>query len=932
MPQKNKDFKINIEGVNPEDSESTKDLTFAQREQEAIDTFFGEKDAFVAQQLSRDTNEEVKETLTGDNTLEETLCKLEKMGKLEMSSNKDLLIKALKYLAKLGINIKVDGKSLFPNNPFNVDLTYANLNDFLRKGASAILSLGLLTPTNAFALKVGQKSVVNEAVRGASSTGIEWKKIFITLIVLGVTGYAAEQLVKKMKRKKIETAAQKSDSLDSKPQYSYIGNYFEEFAVVEKIVDGKQRMGLIDQNRQEVVATKYDHVDRMYDGIAPIRNNGKWGFISKTQNGIRICEPKYDERVLWEKNESLVPVISNIKYGLVNRNGEQIGEVRYDKITWKNNQWEATLNGKKGHLNDVGNFYADLSPAEPVSRQLDPLGAPVATSRQPSAAASYSGQGQREEQATPAGAARWRQRHPDPSPEAGAVNWRKRHPLQSPQASEHANFTYVDIDPNENGLRMVYATENGRETFGFVNEKGEIVIPLIYDTAHNFHKNLAAVKLNGKYGFIDKTGKFIISPKYDTVYFVGEEFAVVSIGNYKGFVNLDERKEVVPPTKYNDVRAFHKNLAAVQQNGKWGFVNKEGVEVVPPKYDDIDYFSNGFAKVQEGGKWGVIDEQGGHVEWENSPTQSAPPLPVQEALPESTEVIKKSFGLNVYNTETEGEDKIGEIILYESGKVEVKLAGPDATINNVIALREAETTPEELEFLESASKGPIACSKKLKERLEESFRKNYVINKDSSPYSLATLLKDSEEEEEAQEKAPTPASSEASSAPRELQLPPQHKLTNAEINDLLYGTPEPAPTPDPVQHLTNAEINDFLNGTPGSTPTPAPAQRQESVETIHRTFKLTIIDPIESDEPVELGNIILYESGKIEIKGDKAKLDEYLSRPHLVISQKEREFLTSAYSGPTKCAPKLKKALVESTYCEYTIGGTPSLKDLLEEA
>lgn len=43
------------------------------------------------------------------------------------------------------------------------------------------------------------------------------------------------------------------------------------------------------------------------------------------------------------------------------------------------------------------------------------------------------------------------------------------------------------------------------------------------------------------------------------------------------------------------IRDFHDGLAAVQKNGKWGFVNKKGAEVIPCKYTRVGDFSDGRA-------------------------------------------------------------------------------------------------------------------------------------------------------------------------------------------------------------------------------------------------------------------------------------------------------------------------------------------------
>ena len=59
--------------------------------------------------------------------------------------------------------------------------------------------------------------------------------------------------------------------------------------------------------------------------------------------------------------------------------------------------------------------------------------------------------------------------------------------------------------------------------------------------------------------------------------------------------------------KYDGVWDFQEGLAQVVLNGKWGFVNEKGEEVVPPKYDDVWNFYDGFARVELDNKWGLVN-------------------------------------------------------------------------------------------------------------------------------------------------------------------------------------------------------------------------------------------------------------------------------------------------------------------------------------
>ncbi len=62
--------------------------------------------------------------------------------------------------------------------------------------------------------------------------------------------------------------------------------------------------------------------------------------------------------------------------------------------------------------------------------------------------------------------------------------------------------------------------------------------------------------------------------------------------------------------KYDYVRPFVEDFAKVYLNGKWGFVDRTGKEVVKPKYNSAWNFSEGLSAVQLGDKMGCIDKTG----------------------------------------------------------------------------------------------------------------------------------------------------------------------------------------------------------------------------------------------------------------------------------------------------------------------------------
>jgi hypothetical protein len=62
--------------------------------------------------------------------------------------------------------------------------------------------------------------------------------------------------------------------------------------------------------------------------------------------------------------------------------------------------------------------------------------------------------------------------------------------------------------------------------------------------------------------------------------------------------------------QFERVNEYSEGLASVQQNGKWGYINTQGEQVLPCVYDYAGGFSEGLARVEQNGKWSVINTEG----------------------------------------------------------------------------------------------------------------------------------------------------------------------------------------------------------------------------------------------------------------------------------------------------------------------------------
>ena len=69
---------------------------------------------------------------------------------------------------------------------------------------------------------------------------------------------------------------------------------------------------------------------------------------------------------------------------------------------------------------------------------------------------------------------------------------------------------------------------------------------------------------------------------------------------------------------FDGVWSFNEGFAAVQKDGKWGYINTKGEQIIECKFDDVGYFNEGFAPVQKDGKYGYINTKGYSVIFDES--------------------------------------------------------------------------------------------------------------------------------------------------------------------------------------------------------------------------------------------------------------------------------------------------------------------------
>ena len=104
--------------------------------------------------------------------------------------------------------------------------------------------------------------------------------------------------------------------------------------------------------------------------------------------------------------------------------------------------------------------------------------------------------------------------------------------------------------------------------------------------------------------------------EFDGVGSFNEGFARVKKDGKHGYINT--KGEQIVECKFDDGSDFNEGFAAVQKDGKWGYINTKGEQAIECKFDGACDFREGFAGVLKDGKCGYINTKGCSVIFDES--------------------------------------------------------------------------------------------------------------------------------------------------------------------------------------------------------------------------------------------------------------------------------------------------------------------------
>lgn len=186
--------------------------------------------------------------------------------------------------------------------------------------------------------------------------------------------------------------------------------------------------------------------------------------------------------------------------------------------------------------------------------------------------------------------------------------------------------------------------QNGK--YGYIDNSGNVRIPLVFANAGDFSEGLAAVREGGRFGFIDSTGKYVLHPEFEyaasfkdgkaSVFLNGKCYELSTDGTRK---LLDPEKEAVLTHEedysenerleqeakelgYNQITPVYKSRRfALDGEHQWFLTDAKGQKVCPVAFKEVlmldsgpilweEIWKDGLAFVETAHGIGAIDMEG----------------------------------------------------------------------------------------------------------------------------------------------------------------------------------------------------------------------------------------------------------------------------------------------------------------------------------
>lgn len=420
--------------------------------------------------------------------------------------------------------------------------------------------------------------------------------------------------------------------IKANPEYDTIYTASPFLYVIKK----NQKFGIINNEGKVIADPEYDEIGEYSEGLFPFRKGIKYGYLNLL--GKVFIKAEYDEANPYYNKQAIVR--KNWTYGIINLHNEEIVPLQYASLqkfmNWplylvsqkeKNGRFEYLLNLEGDKISPgfqkiffdsssiirvkienqikfwdiykkdfIGQTYSD---AKPFKNQfafvnenhlwgvIDKYGKSVV------------------------------------SPEYEEIEYFWFSNQMVFLTLRNQKFGIVDIEGNkifQNQFDQIVAAGVGylkvKNDGGYqiYRTSGSPVSDIAYDylSNNNNSPNIpdwpAIISQNEKYGLVKSNGDYLLKPDFKYIFYVGE--GMYAAKEKKGYIFLNRRGQKLDIKRYDTVGVYSYDRIPASDGKKWGYLDRQGKEVVKLSYEYCSPFIGYFAIVRKNGYYGVINPVG----------------------------------------------------------------------------------------------------------------------------------------------------------------------------------------------------------------------------------------------------------------------------------------------------------------------------------
>ncbi len=167
------------------------------------------------------------------------------------------------------------------------------------------------------------------------------------------------------------------------------------------------------------------------------------------------------------------------------------------------------------------------------------------------------------------------------------------------------------VTENPQPVSLLYPALNDDGLWGYINDKGQLVLPAVYQEALPFTGKAAWVKQNGLWGAIDFEGNFLVPAEYESIITYSYNGSSI-VAAYNALSSPVYPEANTALFDANATKLFGVSgrlgqlcdglMAFSRQRGdqvSWGYINPHGEIVIEPVYAEVGQVSGNFALVRD---------------------------------------------------------------------------------------------------------------------------------------------------------------------------------------------------------------------------------------------------------------------------------------------------------------------------------------------